>query len=308
LSRLLHASWLVLCSRALAAALAFSIVGAASAQATAQADAQAPAFTVAAAGDIADCGSDGTMLLNAARTARLILPTDVAVLTLGDHAYPVGAPGEFENCFQPTWGQVRERLRPSPGNHDYLTTDAAGYFGYFGAAAGPARRGYYSFDIGGWHFISLNSNVDAGPGSPQYAWLQADLAATVNTLCTIAYWHHPVFTSGPHGDDSQMAGIWVLLHAAGVELVLAGHDHIYERFAPQDAYGNVDPERGVRAFTAGTGGARLYSIRTPKPNSEFRDGSHHGVLRLTLMPTTYRWAFVADDGSVRDQGADRCHR
>jgi hypothetical protein len=143
-----------------------------------------------------------------------------------------------------------------------LTSDAAGYFGYFGATAGPARRGYYSFDIGSWHFISLNSNVDAGPGSLQYAWLQADLAATANTLCTIAYWHHPVFTSGPHGDDPQMTGIWVLLHAAGVELVLAGHDHIYERFAPQDAYGNVDPERGVRAFTAGTAArACIRSVR-----------------------------------------------
>ena len=294
--------------RAVAATLAFAIAGTACAQAPAQVDVEAAAFTVVAAGDIADCGSDGSQFPNAARTARLILPTDVAVLTLGDHTYPVGASSEFANCFEPTWGQLRERLRPSPGNHDYMTTDAAGYFGYFGAGAGPARRGYYSYDIGDWHFISLNSNVDAGPGSAQHSWLEADLAAAANKLCAIAYWHHPVFTSGPHGDDPHMAAIWALLHGAGVELVLAAHDHIYERFAPQDASGNVDAERGVRAFTAGTGGARLYSIRAVKPNSEYRDGSRHGVLRLTLQPTGYRWVFVAVDGSVRDQGDDRCHR
>jgi acid phosphatase type 7 len=230
------------------------------------------------------------------------------VLTLGDNTYPVGAPLEFSTCFESTWGRFKDRIRPSPGNHDYATTDADGYFDYFGAAAGPERRGYYSHDLGGWHFIALNSNVDAGPGSPQYSWLQADLAASANVLCTVAYWHHPVFSSGPHGDNRQMAEIYRLLHAAGVDVVLVGHDHVYERFAPQDADGLPDPERGVRSFTVGTGGARLYSWRTPRPNSDFRDNSSHGVLRLTLAAGSYSWAFVGVAGAPLDTGMAQCHR
>ena len=189
-----------------------------------------PSISVVAAGDIADCGSDGLQFPDAFRTAGLIAPTDALVLTLGDNTYPVGAATEFADCFQPTWGGFKEKIRPSPGNHDYMTTDAGAYFDYFGAAAGPDRRGYYSFDAGGWHFISLNSNADAGVGSAQYAWLQADLAANSDTLCTLAYWHHPVFSSGPHGNDRRMADAFQLLHAAGAEIVLVGHDHIYERF------------------------------------------------------------------------------
>lgn len=268
-----------------------------------------PSISVVAAGDIADCGSDGLQFPDAFRTAGLIAPTDTLVLTLGDNTYPVGAETEFADCFQPTWGGFKERIRPSPGNHDYMTTDAGAYFDYFGAAAGPDRRGYYSFDTGGWHFISLNSNADAGVGSAQYAWLQADLAANSDTLCALAYWHHPVFSSGPHGNDRRMADVFQLLHAAGAEIVLVGHDHIYERFAPQDAAGNADPDRGVRSFTAGTGGARLYSLRKPQPNSEVRDASTHGVLRLTLSSTGYRWAFVPVlDGAPRDEGAADCRR
>jgi hypothetical protein len=267
-----------------------------------------PPVNVVAAGDIADCGSDGLLFPDAARTAMLVAPTDLTVLTLGDNTYPIGAPAEFSACFHSTWGRFKDRIRPSPGNHDYLTTDADGYFDYFGAAAGPERRGYYSYDLGGWHFIALNSNVNAGPGSPQYAWLQADLAASAHVLCTVAYWHHPVFSSGPHGNNLQMAEIYRLLHAAGIELVLVGHDHVYERFAPQDANGEPDPVRGVRSFTVGTGGARLYSWRAPRPNSEFRDNTSHGVLRLTLADGGYRWAFIPVDGAARDEGAALCHR
>jgi len=269
--------------------------------------APASPIDIVAAGDIADCGSDGTQFPLAVETAALIKPTDSLVLTLGDNTYPIGAPAEFSDCFQLAWGQFKGRIRPSPGNHDYMTTDAGGYFGYFGAAAGPAGRGYYSFDVGAWHVISLNSNVDAGPGSAQHTWLQADLAAS-NALCTLAYWHHPVFTSGPHGNNLQMAEIYRLLHAGGVEVVLVGHDHVYERFAPQDADGLADPSRGVRSFTVGTGGARLYSWRTPMPNSEFRDSSSHGVLRLTLADGSYRWAFVPVGAAARDEGAAQCHR
>ena len=274
----------------------------------AAADAAQP-ITVVAAGDIADCGSDGLQFPQASRTAELIKPADTLVLTLGDHTYPIGAPTEFADCYRPTWGQFKERTRPSPGNHDYMTTSADGYYDYFGTAAGPDRRGYYSFDLGGWHFVSLNSNADATVGSAQYTWLQADLAAATDSLCTIAYWHHPVFTSGPHGNDRRMADMFQLLHSAGAEIVLVGHDHIYERFAPQDAAGNADPVRGIRSFTVGTGGARLYSVRAAQPNSEARDTSTHGVLRLTLDADGYRWAFVpVDGGAPRDEGSAHCHR
>ena len=263
--------------------------------------------TIVAAGDIADCGSDGTQFPEAIRTAALVQPADALVLTLGDNTYPIGAPAEFADCFSPTWGQFKERIRPSPGNHDYITMDAGGYFGYFGALAGPSGRGYYSFDAGAWHVVSLNSNVDAAPGSPQHAWLQNDLAAS-KARCTLAYWHHPVFSSGPHGSDPRMAEIYRLLHSAGADIVLVGHDHIYERFAPQDADGRSDPQNGVRSFTVGTGGARLYSIRTPQPNSEYRDSSSYGVLRLTLADGSYRWTFVPVNGASRDEGAAVCHR
>lgn len=265
--------------------------------------------TIVAAGDIADCGSDGTQFPQAALTAALVEPTDRAVLTIGDNTYPVGAPKEFEDCFEPTWGRFRDRIRPSPGNHDYMTTGADGYFGYFGAAAGPERRGYYSFDLGGWHFVSLNSNVEAGVDSAQYEWLRADLAASADALCTLVYWHHPVFSSGPHGNNPHMAAIFELLHTAGADIVLVGHDHVYERFAPQDARGQPDPERGIRSFTVGTGGARLYSFRAPQPGSEVRDRSTYGVLRLTLGATGYLWAFIpVGGGPVRDEGAAECHR
>lgn len=265
-------------------------------------------ISVVAAGDIADCGSDGLQFPNAFRTANLVAPADALVLTLGDSTYPVGAATEFSDCFHPSWGGFKDRIRPSPGNHDYMTTDAGAYFDYFGTAAGPDRRGYYSFDVGGWHLISLNSNADAGVGSAQYAWLQADLAAHSEVLCTLAYWHHPVFSSGPHGNDRRMADAFQLLHAAGTEIVLVGHDHIYERFAPQDASGNADPDRGVRSFTVGTGGARLYSLRKPQPNSEVRDASSYGLLRLTLGTSDFRWAFVPVEGAARDEGSAECRR
>ena len=216
-------------------------------------------LTVVAAGDIADCGNGTAAASMAARTAALVTPQDALVLTLGDTTYPVGAPAEFTDCFHPTWGAFKDRIRPSIGNHEYFTPGAEGYFSYFGAQAGPERRGYYSFDVGGWHFISLNSNIDAAPGSPQYLWLAADIASSRATSCTIAYWHYPVFSSGQHGGDARMAKVFDALQAGGVDIVLSGHDHIYERFAPQNADGVADAARGIRAFVVGTGGAELYS-------------------------------------------------
>jgi hypothetical protein len=230
------------------------------------------------------------------------------VLTLGDNVYPAGSPSQFTDCYAPTWGRFMNRVRPSPGNHDYLTRDAAGYYDYFGERAGPYGRGYYSFDVAGWHLISLNSEIDATKGSPQFRWLVEDLKASGTARCALAYWHRPRFSSGPHGDDARMNDVYVALHAAGVDVVLAGHDHVYERLAPHDPTGAPDPVHGIRSFTAGTGGAVLYRFRRTHPASEFRDASAHGLLRLTLGAGRYRWEFVpVGGGPARDRGSAVCH-
>ncbi|MFO1326303.1 MAG: metallophosphoesterase [Rubrivivax sp.] len=268
---------------------------------------QAP-FNIVAAGDIGHCDGAPAATTRAAATAALVRPDDLVVLTLGDSTYPVGAPAEFRDCFDPTWGAFKDRIRPTVGNHEYLTPGAEGYYAYFGAAAGPERRGYYSFDVRGWHFISLNSNVDASPGSAQAQWLAADLASSARSRCTLAYWHYPVFSSGLHGNIAQMARTFETLQAAGVDVVLVGHDHHYERFAPQTAAAQPDPARGIRAFVVGTGGAELYPLVTVRANSEFRDNSRHGVLRMTLSADRYSWQFVpADGGAPRDAGSAACH-
>jgi hypothetical protein len=267
-------------------------------------------FTVVAVGDIAQCDGVAPAASNAAKTAALVNAGDAVVLTLGDNAYPSGAPADFMNCFDPTWGVHKDRIRPALGNHDYVTPAAAGYFGYFGAAAGPDRRGYYSFDYGGWHFLSLNSEIDATVGSAQYAWLVADLDASRNTLCTLAYWHQPVFSSGiVHGGSPKMRATLEALYDAGVDVVLTGHEHLYERFAPQTAAGTADAQRGIRHFVAGTGGAGLYTFGAPVSNSEARYDKSHGVLRLELSAGAYRWEFLpVGGGTPVDSGSDACHR
>ncbi|MBK7593301.1 MAG: metallophosphoesterase [Betaproteobacteria bacterium] len=266
--------------------------------------------TIVAAGDIAQCLDLPAAASGAARTVGLIGPQDALVLTLGDHAYENGTPAEFASCFDPTWGSVKGRIRPAPGNHDYYTPDAEGYFSYFGAQAGPDRRGYYSFDHAGWHFIALNSVVDTSVRSEQYRWLQADLASSSASLCTIAYWHYPAFNSGAvYGDVNAMKPFFDALHAAGVEMVLSGHEHIYERFAPQGADGTADPAAGVRQFVIGTGGHELNPLGPSRPNSEFRDNSTWGVLRLTLGTGSYAWQFLpVGGGAAIDAGTGTCHR
>lgn len=264
---------------------------------------------IVAAGDIADCRHVAPDRSGAAQTAALVAATDAAVLTIGDNTYPVGAYAEFVDCFAPTWGKFESRLRPSPGNHEYQTPGAAGYYAYFGDRAGPGRRGYYSFDLGGWHIISMNSAVDAKVGSAQYRWLLDDLAASSSSLCTLVFWHHPVFSSGPHGNDPRMRDALAALHAAGADVLLVGHDHVYERLAPHDATGESDPVRGIRSFTVGTGGAGLYEFKAPHPRSELRDASTHGLLRLVLGDGMYRWEFVSTGGGApRDRGQGACHR
>lgn len=258
-----------------------------------------PAQIFVGAGDIAMCDA------NSEATAKLLDGIGGTVFTLGDNAYTSGTADEYRRCYEPTWGRHKSRTRPVPGNHEYISPGAAPYFAYFGLNAGPPGLGYYSFDIGSWHAIALNSNVDARASSTQGAWLRDDLA-TNRARCVIAYWHHPLFTSGPNGPSRNMQDLWRLLYDAGADVVLNGHDHIYERFAPQDPDGFPDPVRGIRQFVAGTGGALLYQIVAVMPNSDRRI-SAFGVLKLTLQTDGYQWEFVGVPGAGGDAGTGTCH-
>ena len=217
-----------------------------------------------------------------------------------------GTDEQFQRCYDPVWGRHKSRTRPSPGNHDYETAGGSAYFSYFGINAGPPGVGYYSYDLGAWHVISLNSMIPAGRSSPQGQWLRRDLEAN-RTSCTIAYWHSPLFSSGPNGNAGRMRDIWRILYEFDADVVLAGDDHDYERFAPQDPDGVSEPQRGIRQFVAGTGGAPLYNFEAIQPNSVVR-AKVWGVLRLTLRPRSYDWEFVPIPGeSFRDIGSGECH-
>lgn len=259
------------------------------------------AAVLLAAGDIGRCDSDGDEA-----TARLLDSLPGTVLTLGDNVYRRATRAEFAACYHSSWGRHRARTRPAPGNHDYRVRNAASYFAYFGAAAGPPGRGYYSFDVAGWHVISLNSNVELDPSSRQLRWLRADLAAHPSR-CTLAYWHHARFSSGEHGSAGRVAHLWRTLYEAGVDVVLQGHDHSYERFAPLNADGQHDADRGIRSFVVGTGGAPLRGFAAIAPGSEVRYNGGHGVLKLSLHPEGYEWEFVATgDTGFSDRGEGRC--
>jgi acid phosphatase type 7 len=261
--------------------------------------AAAPPALFIGAGDIADCGP------GAAITAGLLDRLDGTIFTTGDNVYPSGSRADYRNCYEPTWGRHRHRTRPSPGNHDYETANAAPYFEYFGANAGPFGVGYYSYSLGAWRVISLNSEIDAGSGSPQWQWLRADLAANPSR-CTAVYWHRALFSSGDHGGDPRMQEIWRTMYELDVDLAIVGHDHLYERFAPQDAGGRVDWARGIRQFVVGTGGARVYPVRRAQPNSEAA-ASVWGIAAFTLESDRYSWTFIAADGSFHDEGMTACH-
>jgi hypothetical protein len=273
---------------------------------------------VAAAGDLAcDPGDrffDGrqTTVCQMKATSDLAMRVNpTGVLPLGDLQYEDGALPKFRQSYDPTWGRLKSITRPVPGNHDYGTRGARGYFDYFGDAAGDRRRGYYSFDIGGWHLIALNSNCFAvggcGAGSAQERWLRADLAAHP-AHCTLAYWHHPRFSSGSHGSDPAYDAFWRALYEAGAEIVLNGHDHTYERFAEQDPAGRPDPGRGIREFVVGTGGRSLYALKKVERNSEAFSAEVFGILALTLHPSGYEWRFVPGPGKAfADSGRGSCH-
>ena len=292
----------------------------ASALAATAAASPAPVFPViAAAGDIACDPSDGAFnhgrgTASACRqlaTSKLLLADRYsAVLTLGDNQYEDGSYRKYLAAYAPSWGRVKRRTRPTPGNHEYETAGAAGYFRYFGRAAGPPGRGYYSFDVGAWHLVSLDSNcADVGgceTGSPQERWLRRDLAAHP-ARCTLAYWHHPRFSSGMHGSDADIAGLWQALSEKRADVVLVGHDHDYERFAPLDGAGMPDAARGIREFVVGTGGKSHRAFESRAPGSQARDATTFGILALTLRPGGYDWRFVPAVGSFTDRGSGRCH-
>ena len=252
------------------------------------------------AGDIAMCGSPG-----ADRTAALLDVIDGTVFTAGDNAYFQGTTTQFAQCYEPTWGRHKERTRPAPGNHEYETAGAGPYFDYFGGNGGPRGLGYYSFNVGAWHIVSLNSNVSATDGSPQMQWLRDDLARQ-NARCVAAIWHHPLYSSGVNGPSPVMRDVWRALRELGADIVIAGHDHLYERFARQDESGRVTAD-GMRQFTIGTGGAELTTVGTIRPNSEIRMAGVFGVLKLTLRPESYTWEFVpAPPSTFTDSGLDTC--
>ena len=254
------------------------------------------------AGDIADCSSNGDE-----QTAALLDAIAGTVFTAGDNAYPDGTAADFANCYDGSWGRHKTRTRPAPGNHDYHTSGASAYYSYFGANAGPAGRGYYSYDLGAWHIISLNSNISMSAGSAQEQWLRADLAASTKS-CTLAYWHHPRFSSGSHGSSTSPQPLWQALYDYNAEIVISGHDHNYQRFAPQTPAGVADPVRGIREFIVGTGGASHYAFSTPIANTEAYNTDTDGVLKLTLDAGSYAWEFVPVAGKTyTDSGVGSCH-
>ena len=260
--------------------------------------------TVVAAGDIASCRNS-----NDTATAKLVASMNPnMVLALGDNVYDSGTSWEHTNCYGPSgWGAQRYRTYATPGNHEYLTPNASGYFGYFGSRAGPYYgRGYYSFDLGSWHLISLDSEIDHGSSSTQVQWLKANLAKYAGVRCTLAFWHRPLFSSGDHGNDADIKPLWDALYQGSADVVLVGHEHVYERFGPQTPGGSWDGTRGIRQFTVGTGGRSLFGFSTIKPNSQIHL-SEYGVLQLTLHSTWYEWRFTSVSGLTRDSGAGGCH-
>jgi acid phosphatase type 7 len=276
-----------------------------------------PSPRIAAAGDIACDPGDanyhsgqgtGLFCRQRATSDLLVAGGYDAVLTLGDNQYEDGTLAKYNASYDPSWGRVKAITKPVPGNHEYQSGSPAGYFAYFGAAAGDPAKGWYSYDLGSWHVVALNSNcfaVACSAGSAQEHWLRADLAAHP-TACTLAYWHHPRFSSGQHGSSTTYTAFWQALYDAGADLVLVGHDHDYERFAPQTPAGALDTARGLRQFVVGNGGKSLRAFGTIRPNSELRNSDTLGILELTLGPSGYAWRHVPAVGSFTDTGAADC--
>jgi calcineurin-like phosphoesterase family protein len=269
-------------------------------------------FVLVGAGDIAGCSA----LEGAEATAKLIERIPGTVFAAGDLAYERGTAQEFRDCYGTTWGRFKERTRPTPGNHEYSAGGGAAYFAYWGQQAGTPEKSYYSFDLGKWHVIALNTNCKA-PGvggcqvdSPQEKWLKQDLAAHANS-CMVAFGHHALYSSGvfrSHAVHPELRDLWRDLYEARADLVLAGHEHSYERFAPQDPDGNAAGKNGIREIVVGTGGRSHDPLGTALLNSEVRNVDTYGVLKLTLWPDRYAWEFIpVNSGGFRDSGEQTCH-
>ena len=262
---------------------------------------------LAAAGDIAQCGLNSADKSYAAQTAALLNKFDATVLAVGDLAYSNGTASEFQHCYQPTWGRFKSRTLPVPGNHEYASTNAQPYFDYWGSQAGEPGKGYYATQLGSWRIIALNSNIDAEIKSEQASWLRDELALH-KSRCTLAFWHHPIVSSGEHGNDPRMGALWKLLFDAGADLVITAHEHDYERFAPLNDRGELDNQRGIRQIVVGTGGAKLRRFLGTHPHSEVRDHETFGVIKLKLQTSSYEWQFIPIDGQTfTDSGAEICH-
>lgn len=269
-------------------------------------------FTLVGAGDIAWCGNN----LGAEATAKLIDQIPGTVFAAGDLVYSSGSWEEFQNCYQPTWGRFKDRTKPTPGNHDYNGSSNSGYFRYWGDAAGDPAKGYYSYDLGVWHVVVLNTNCTVkalggcGEGSPQEVWLREDLAAHADS-CIVAYGHHSLFSSGilpSHALHPELRSFWNDLYRAHADLILAGHEHSYERFALQDPDGKLDEKNGIRQIVVGTGGKSHTPLGFAQPNSEVRNSDTFGVLKLTLSPQSYKWEFIPQSGmNFSDSGEGTCH-
>jgi hypothetical protein len=258
--------------------------------------------TLVGAGDIGQCGLPG-----AEQTARLLDRIEGTVFTAGDNAYFQGTAQQFRDCYDPSWGRHKARTRPAPGNHEYEMPGAAGYFDYFGDVAAPAAPGYYGFTLGAWRIYSLNTLIPIDAASGQVMWLRGELQ-TAPARCVMVIMHHPRFNSGQNGNDMRLLDLWQVLYENGVDVVVTGHEHAYERFALQDPDGRADPVRGIRQFVVGTGGAQLYRFGRPLPNSEVRGEGSWGVIRFTLRATEYAWEFVpVEGGTFRDSGSTPCH-
>jgi len=251
-------------------------------------------------GDTGWCGSPGMRPV-----ARMLAELGGDVFLAGDLAYDNGTIEEFQRCFDPDFGRFKSRSWAAPGNHDYQTPNANGYFNYFGDRAGPNRLGYYAVRSSAWKVLMLNSNVPIGRGTAQLEFVRQELQRDP-ARCTLAVMHHPFDSSGPNGPSPALRDLWELMYDAGVDLVVAGHDHLYERHAPMDASLKADPVRGIRLLIAGTGGAALYGTARAAVNSEFRV-SVYGLLRLHLEPALYEWEFRDQNGAIRDNGLNICH-
>jgi len=258
------------------------------------------AATLTGAGDIADCGVPGSV-----QTARLLDNIGGTLFAAGDNAYPSGSEANYRQCYDPTWGRHKARTRPVPGNHEYEMPGAAPYFAYFGASAGSLGQGYYSYTVGSWRIIALNSEIDVRGTSSQVTWLRGELM-TSNARCTAVIFHRPRFSSGEHGDNPDMADVWQVLYDHNADVVISGHDHNYERLAPMDADGRANSSRGIRQFVVGTGGAILRAPTRMRPNSEIT-GVSWGVISFTLNDDGYSWNFVSTGDGFADSGSDRCH-